>query len=250
MKIFESHAHLDSDAFKKDQSKIIENCFKNDVEYIINIGCDEQSSKDSIALAKKYDQIYASVGYHPHDAQSYNEQVLRKLAKQKKVVAIGEIGLDYFRNYCAHDIQKDVFQQQIALALELKMPMIIHDRDAHEDCFDMLKEQNAKDVVFHCFAGDDLFAEKVLQEGWFISFTGTITYKNSKLHNVIRNIPMTQFFIETDSPYLTPIPHRGKRNNPAMLRHVIDKIAELKRKSPNEIADYSYKNAKQFFRIK
>ncbi len=247
MKIFETHAHLDFKDFDKDRDAMLSQCFRDGIEYIINVGTEKKTSENSIALAKKYKQIYASVGYHPHDAEAYDREIIEKLAAEKKVVAIGEIGLDYFKNYSPRDIQRKVFTDQLDLANKLNLPVIIHDRDAHEDCFNLLCEYNPQKVVFHCFTGDALFAQKVIEKGWVISFTGVITYKNNTLEDVVRQVPLDQFFIETDAPFLAPVPKRGKRNSPLNLRHIIEKIADLKRIPPKKIAEYSYQNALNFF---
>lgn len=247
MRIFETHAHLDFDRFDKDRNELLKKCQKNGIERIINIGVDEPTSRASIKLAEKYDFIYATVGYHPHDATKYEEEVVRELLQHKKVVAIGEIGLDYFRNRSPKKIQQDVFEKQIQIAIDNNLPIVVHDRDAHEDCFSILRNFNPKKVVFHCFAGDEVFAEKVLAEDWKISFTGTITFKNSKQDNIVRMVPAEQFFIETDSPYLTPSPNRGKRNSPLNLKYVVEKIADIKRMPPKIIAEQSFQNAEKFF---
>lgn len=247
MKIFESHAHLDFDQFDQDRGELLRKCKKNGIEYILNVGVEKKSIDASLKLAEKYAMIYAAVGFHPHDAKDYDREFLLEKAASKKVVAIGECGLDYFRNHSPRDVQRRVFSDQIAIAIELGLPLIVHDRDAHAECFELLIEQRPKNVVFHCFSGDELFAEEVLAEGWKISFTGTITYKNNLLENVVRSVPNDMFFIETDSPFLTPVPNRGKRNSPLNLRYVIDKIAEIKRITPNKVAELSYNNAINFF---
>ena len=247
MKIFETHAHLDFKDFDKDRDELIEKCFQNGIEKIINIGVDEETSLRSIELAQKYDYIYASVGFHPHDAEKYSPEILLKLLKNKKVVAIGEIGLDFYRNLSPKEVQEKVFEEQIQIAKQSNLPIIVHDREAHEDCLKILKKYQPLQVVFHCFSGDEIFAEQVLNEDWFISFTGTITYKNNRLENVVRMVPNDRFFVETDSPYLSPHPRRGKRNSPLNLTYIIEKIAELKGYSPKQIAEFSYQNAYNFF---
>ncbi len=249
MKIFETHAHLDFQHFDKDREQLIKKCFNSGIEYIINIGVDEKTCIASIKLAERFDRIYAAVGFHPHDATDFNVEFIRKKAQHPKVIAIGEIGLDYYRNLSPKDVQKKVFEQQIQMALELDMPIIVHDRDAHEDCYDILSSNNAKNVVFHCFSGDEVFAQKVIKKGWFISFTGTVTYKNSIMDNTIRLVPEDKFFIETDSPYLSPHPHRGKRNSPLNLQYVIEKISEIRGTTPKKIAESSYRNACDFFAL-
>jgi len=247
MKIFETHAHLDFSNFKNDRKEILKQCFDSGIEYIINVGIDEETSKASIDLAEKYKQVFASVGYHPHDAKKFDKNVILQLSEHRKVVAIGEIGLDFYRNLSPKDVQRKVFEEQIILANELNLPIIIHDRDAHEECLEILKRNNTQKVVFHCFSGDEIFAEKIIEKGWFISFTGTITYKNNKQENVVRMVPLDKFFVETDSPFLSPVPNRGKRNSPLNLRYIIEKIAEIRGLSPKQIAQTSYENAVNFF---
>ncbi|PID27931.1 MAG: hypothetical protein CSB55_07045 [Candidatus Cloacimonadota bacterium] len=249
MKIFESHAHLDSKDFNEDRDEVIEQCRKAGVEYIINVGCDEETSRKSIELAKKYDLIYATVGYHPHDADKFDEKKLRSFAKKKKVVAIGEIGLDYYRNLSLASTQIYAFEEQLKIAKEMNLPVVIHDRDAHEDTMEILLKHKPEKLVFHCYSGDLAMAKKILEQGWFISFTGTVTYKNTTLKEAVKMVPQDRFFIETDSPYLSPVPYRGKRNAPFRLQHVIEKISELKRITPNKVAEYSFENARKFFGI-
>ncbi len=247
MKIFETHAHLDFEEFDKDRSKLLKDCFNSGVEKIINIGVGKQSSINSIKLAEKYPQIYAAIGFHPSEINDYDEDFLIENLANKKVIAIGEIGLDYYRMHFSKKEQQEIFSKQVDLALKFDKPIIIHDRDAHEDCYKILKDRKAKNVVFHCFSGDENFAEKVLSENWYISFTGVITFKNSKMDNIIRMVPKNKFFIETDSPYLSPTPNRGKRNSPMNLRYIINKIAEVKQVTPKMVADISYGNAENFF---
>ena len=250
MRIFETHAHLDFDNFKQDRESVLKACFKAGVEKIINIGIDAESTERSIALSEKYPQIKATGGCHPHDANKYDEPRLRTLLKHKNIVALGEIGLDYFKMYQPAELQRQVFEKQIQLAMELDLPLVVHDRDAHEDCFQMLKKYAPKKVVFHCFSGDVQFAEKILNEGWYISITGVITYKNNTLHDVVRILPKEKFFIETDCPYLTPEPHRGKRNSPEFLIYVIQKIADILKQPPNTVAEQTFENAEVFFGFK
>ena len=247
MRIFETHAHINSDDYKTDRAAMLQQCTQAGVERILDIGTDEPTSRAAIALAEKYPFIYAAVGYHPHDAETYNEAVIRELITHPEVIALGEVGLDYYRSLTPKKLQQDVFAAQVNLAAEYRKPLIIHDREAHQDCMDILDAQNAKKVVYHCFSGDVAYAQDVLEKGWFISFTGIITYKNSTLTDVVRMVPTDRFFVETDSPYLSPVPHRGKRNSPAYLRHIIEKIAEIKHLSPNAIAEMAWENASNFF---
>ena len=250
MRIFETHAHLDFKDFDKDRDALINRCFKNGIEYIINIGTDENTSEKSVKLAEKYKNIYATVGYHPHEAKTYNEKKVIKHLSNKNVVAIGEIGLDFYRNHSPKNIQIEVFRKQLQIAKDHNLPVVVHDRDAHDDCLLHLKEFGLKKVIFHCFSGDLLFAEKLWSEGWLTSFTGTITYKNSALDNVILAVPKELFCIETDSPYLSPVPKRGKRNSPLNLTYIIERISEIKRLSPKLIAEQAFDNSVKFFLTK
>jgi len=247
MKIFESHAHLDFEHFNKDRNELLQKCKEQGIEYIINVGVDKKTIEASLQLAEQYDIIYAAAGFHPHDAKDYDRDFLLKSIPHKKIVALGECGLDYYRNLSPRDVQRKVFSDQINISKEHNLPLIVHDRDAHDECFELLKEQKPRNVVFHCFSGDELFAEKILSMGWKISFTGNITYRNNLLENVVRMVPNDMFFIETDSPYLTPVPNRGKRNSPLNLRYIIEKISEIKRISPKKVAELSYENALNFF---
>lgn len=249
MKIIETHAHLDLPDFDGDRDQLIKQCRQEEIINIIDIGYNKETSENAIQLAEKYDFIYATVGYHPHDSSDYQPDVIKQLARHKKVVAIGEIGLDLFRNISPIKTQKEVFEDQVILSLEYDLPVVIHDRDAHEDCYQLLKKHEVKNAVFHCFLGDLLFAEKLIREGWKMSFTGNITYTNSTMQDVIREIPEDVFFVETDCPYLSPMPMRGKRNSPLNLYHVVEKIAEIRMQTPKEIAEITTRNALKFFNI-
>ena len=247
MRIYETHAHLDFDDYQKDRDKVLASCFKAGVEKIINIGIDAESTEKSIKLSEKYPQIKATGGYHPSTAHQYDERVLRELLKHKNIRAVGEIGLDYYRMYNPVELQKKVFEAQIKIALDMNLPIIIHDRDAHEDCFNILQKYSPKKVVFHCFSGDIPFAEKVLNNDWYISITGVVTYKNSNLEDIVRIIPKNRLFIETDCPYLPPIPHRGKRNTPEYLIYVVQRIADILKLPPKTVAEQTFINAEEFF---
>jgi len=251
MKIFETHAHLDFKDYAKDRDDVLKACFKAGVEKIVNIGIDAESTEKSIKLSEETGAgkpiIKATGGFHPSTVHKYDEARLRELLKSPQIVAIGEIGLDFYRMYQPSDLQKQVFEAQVKLGMEFDLPMVIHDREAHEQCFAILKKYNPKKVVFHCFSGDVRFAEKVLDEGWYISITGVITYKDSELENVVRMLPKDKLLLETDCPYLTPVPHRGKRNSPEYLTYVVQKIADLLRMPPNVVAEQTFLNAEGFF---
>ena len=247
MRIYETHAHLDFDQYKSDRDRVLMSCFKAGVDKIINIGIDAESTEKGLKLCEKYPQIRVTTGYHPSTIQKYDENRLRELLTNEKVLALGEIGLDYYRMYNPAEIQKQVFEEQVKIAMELNFPLIVHDRDAHKDCFEILMKYKPKKLVFHCFSGDVHFAEKILEQGWHISITGVITYKNSNLDNVVRIIPRDKLLIETDCPYLSPIPYRGQRNTPEYLIYVIQRIADILKMSPRVIAEQTFVNAEEFF---
>lgn len=249
MRLFETHAHLDLPDFDADREALIQKCFDSEIEYIINIGFNKETSMSSLELAKKHLHIFATVGYHPHEATDFDAEVVKHLAREHNVLAIGEIGLDFFRNLSPFSVQRDVFTNQALLAVDYDLPIVVHNRDAHQECYKILKSVKAKEVVFHCFSGDLIFAQQVLDEGWMISFTGTVTYPNSALEDVIRMMPPEQFMLETDCPYLPPHPHRGQRNSPLLLHLVAEKIAEIRGETPNAIAEQAFNNAYRFFRV-
>lgn len=249
MKLFETHAHLDLPDYDSDRDSLINKCFKNGIEYIINISFNKETAMSSLALAHKYPHIFATVGFHPHEATDFDAELVKKLAREKKVVAIGEIGLDFFRNLSPYPVQREVFANQAHLAVEYDLPVVVHDRQAHQECYNILKQESVKQAVFHCFSGDIVFAQQVLDAGWMMSFTGSITYQNSHLDDVVRLVPMDRFMIETDCPYLPPHPYRGQRNSPLHLHLIAEKIAEIKGITPKEVAEASFNNAYSFFRI-
>jgi TatD DNase family protein len=249
MKLFETHAHLDLPDFDSDRESLINKCFKNGIEYIINISFNKETAISSLELAKRHSRIFSTVGYHPHDATDFDPELVKKLARDPNVLAIGEIGLDFFRNLSPYTVQREVFANQAHLAVEFDLPVVVHDRQAHQESYNILKQEGVKEAVFHCFSGDIVFAQQVLDAGWMMSFTGSITYNNSHLDDVIRLVPMDRFMIETDCPYLPPHPHRGQRNSPLLLHLVAEKIAQIKGITPKEVAELSYENAYRFFRI-
>ncbi len=249
MKLFETHAHLDLPDFDGDRDVVIDKCFQQGIEYIINIGFNKETSYNSLELAKKHLHIFSTVGYHPHEAPDFDAEVVKKLAREKNVVAVGETGLDFFRTLAPYPVQREVFANQIRLAVEYDLPLVIHNRNAHQECYNALKKEKVKHAVFHCFSGDIIFAQQVLDEGWMISFTGNITYPNSNLEDVIRIVPLNQLMLETDCPYLAPQPNRGKRNSPLFLHLVAEKIAGIKEITPDEVAEAAFDNAYRFFRI-
>lgn len=254
--LIDSHAHLDDRRFDKDRDKLIKRLKEDDVDIVINPGADFLSSVKSVKMSEDYDNVYAAVGIHPHDAKSMDDEtinVLRDLAKKGKVVAIGEIGLDYHYDNSPRDIQKKRFREQIKLAKELNLPIIVHDRDAHKDTFDIISDEFDGKLtgVIHSFSSSVEMAKKYIDMGFYISFSGPITFKKAKQpKEVAKEIPVDHILIETDSPYLTPEPHRGKRNEPLNVRYVAGMIAELKGISFEEVAKKTAENTKKLFNIK
>lgn len=256
MKLFDTHSHLNLKHFDEDRDDVFEKIFASSVEKLIIPSIDEETIKTSLELTEKYSgKIYSAIGYHPQDASKWDKnsyELLKKSAENKGVVAIGEIGLDYYWDTTPKEIQHKIFKEQIALALELDLPMIIHTRDSLDDTMKMLKENNAQKVggVFHCFSGDLAFAKEALEIGFYISFAGNITFKNAEaLREVAKEIDLKHILIETDSPYLTPMPNRGKRNDSSYVKYVAEKIAELKNLSVEEVANTTYENALKLFKI-
>ncbi|AEV70455.1 TatD family hydrolase [Acetivibrio clariflavus] len=253
--LFDTHAHYDDDKFAEDRYEVIEKAHESGVSYIINAATDVKSCEDSLAFAHRYEYVYAAVGIHPHEVGDADDNALDKiaqLAKDSKVVAIGEIGLDYYYDFAPRELQKHWFAQQINLAKELKLPVIVHDREAHQDSLEIIKQQKANEVggVFHCYSGSLEMAKELLNNNFYISVGGSLTFKNAKkLVEVVRWIPLDKLLIETDCPYLTPEPHRGKRNDSSYVRFVAEKVAEIKQISFETVADVTLNNAKKLFNI-
>lgn len=255
--LFDSHAHLNDERFDDDREELIKSLKENKVEFVVNPGADIETSISAIKLSNQYDFIYAAVGVHPHDVGNLDENAidtLRKLAVENdKVIAIGEIGLDYYYENSPKDVQKEWFKKQIELANELKLPIIIHDRDAHGDTFEIIKNTKSKDIgcVLHCYSGNVELAREYVKMGCYISIPGTVTFKNNKkTREVAKEIPLEYLLIETDSPYMAPEPHRGKRNDPSLVQFVADKIAQEKGISYETVCKATKENAKKLFNIK
>jgi len=256
MELIDSHSHIYGKEFAQDLPEMLERASAAGVGTIIAVGADLESSREACRLAEAYHRIYCSVGIHPHDADRVTEpcyQVVRDLAREcGKVVAIGEVGLDFYRDRSARPAQEEVFRRFIRLARELKLPLIIHDRDAHERIVAIMREEGAAEVggVLHCFSGDLQMARDVIEMGFRISIPGTITYaSNQALREVVRGVKIEQLLVETDSPYLSPVPHRGKRNEPAFVRFAAERIAELKGLSAEDVGRITSFNARRLFGI-
>jgi TatD DNase family protein len=253
--LIDSHAHLEMDAFDNDREAVIQRAQEQGVNGIVTVGLNLEDSRKAVALAERYDMVYASVGVHPHDVQGIDEttyDLLRDLAKHKRVVAYGEIGLDFFRNLSPKDIQIRRFGEQLELAGELDLPVIIHDREAHGEVVEMLGNRgNDRGGVIHCFSGDYDMAVKCLDMGLYISIPGTITYKKSDmLRDVVRRLPLDRLLVETDCPFLSPEPKRGKRNEPAYVAYTARRIAQVKDLFSEEVEETTSRNAKDLFKMK
>lgn len=253
--IFDSHAHYDDSKFDEDRDTLLPELYHQGVKCIVNIGADMPSSYATLELTRKYPFIYGAVGVHPHEAESMTDEnlyELEKLLNEPKIVALGEIGLDYYYDNSPKDIQKKRFIDQLQLAKSLKKPVIIHDRESHEDCLNIIKSEGAKEIggVFHCFSGSVEMAKDVLKQNFYISIPGTVTFKNArKTIEVVKFLPDDRLLVETDCPYLSPEPNRGKRNNSLNLRFTIEKIAEIKGYSYDKVCELTYKNAQKFYGI-
>ncbi|MBE7030620.1 MAG: TatD family deoxyribonuclease [Ruminococcaceae bacterium] len=250
---FDSHAHYNDNRFDSDRHELLTSLAAEGISNVINVGADMESSRESIALADRYDFIHAAVGVHPHDTEGMTEQDLTDLAQMSthpKVVAIGEIGLDYYYDNSPRDIQREWFRKQMALAYKLKKPVIIHTRDAMEDTITILKESQFTGGVLHCFSGSVESAKIALDMGYYISLAGPVTYKNARsLPEVAKMVPKDRLLIETDCPYLSPEPHRGRRNCSIYVKDTAAKIAELRGVPVEELAQQTAQNTKTLFGI-
>ena len=252
--LFDTHAHYDDEAFDPDRELLLESLPQRGVALVVNPGCDLESSRKAVAYAAEYPHVYAAVGIHPENCGGFTPadmDALRQLAQQPKVVAIGEIGLDYYwAENPPKELQQEVLRRQLALAQELRLPVIIHDRDAHADTLAIVREFPQVTGVFHCFAGSVEMAQALIKMGWMLSFNGAATFKNAKkAPEVIAAVPLEKLMIETDAPYLTPVPHRGERNDSSYVRFVAEKIAEIKGISAEEVEKATWENGKAFFGI-
>ena len=254
--MIDSHAHLDDPSFESDRNEVIQRARDTGVEQIITVGCDLETSRSAVELADRHHLIYATVGIHPHEAKTADNSTyaeLRRIAAHPKVVAWGEIGLDYHYLNSTKEVQLDVFRQQIRLAKEIGLPIVIHMREAQDDTLTVLQEEGAEKMggVFHCFSGDLSAVRTALGMNFMISISGVITFpKAHQLQEMARQIPLEHLMIETDSPYLTPVPYRGKRNEPAYVQYIARKLADLKSCSYEEIVRMTSMNTQRLFRNK
>ena len=254
MPIFDTHAHYDDSRFDGDRDAVLAALPEAGVELVLDPGCDLPSSRAAAALAERYGHVYAAAGIHPENCAGFLDAdlaALRQLLAQPKVAAIGEIGLDYYwAENPPRDFQQMVFRKQLALAEELDLPVIVHDREAHGDSLSIIREFPAVTGVFHCFSGSPEMAEELLKRGWYLGFDGPITYKNARRAPEVAAItPLKRMVVETDAPYLSPVPVRGRRNDSRYLPHVIAKLAEWKGVTPEEMTRITCENGKRLFRL-
>ena len=252
--LFDTHAHYDDEAFDPDRELLLESLPQRGVALVLNPGCDLDGSRKAVSYAAAYPHVYAAVGIHPENCAGFQDADLaglRQLLAQPKVAAIGEIGLDYYwEENPPRDFQQMVFRKQLALAEELDLPVIVHDREAHGDSLSIIREFPAVTGVFHCFSGSPEMAEELLKRGWYLGFDGPITYKNARRAPEVAAItPLERMVVETDAPYLSPVPVRGRRNDSRYLPHVIAKLAEWKGVTPEEMTRITCENGKRLFRL-
>lgn len=253
MKIFETHAHYDDTAFSEDRDFLLQQMHREGIEYIVNIGCSMETSKGITKLVRQYDFLYGTVGVHPEDAGSLTEpdmEELEELSRQEKILAIGEIGLDYHYDEPPRDIQKQWFVRQLDLAKRRQLPVVIHSRDAAKDTLDIMKAEHAGKTngVIHCFSYGIEMAREYLNMGYYIGIGGVVTFKNGrKLKKVAEYVPLDSIVLETDAPYLAPVPFRGKRNCSLYLKYVAEELAQLKGISAEEVCAVTFENAKRLY---
>ena len=252
--LFDTHAHYDAQQFDQDREAALAVLPEQGVSLVVNPGCDIPSSEAAVELAGRFPFLYAAVGFHPENCADYGLaqlEAIRALAKRPKVVAIGEIGLDYYwEENPPREHQQRVFRDQLALAEELDLPVIVHDRDAHADSLEIIRQFPRVRGVFHCFSGSAEMARELVKLGWMLSFTGVLTYRNARRAvEAAGAVPIERLMIETDSPYMAPVPHRGVRNDSGYVRHVCEKLAEIKGIPYEECARITLENGKRFFGI-
>ena len=254
--LIDSHVHLEMKEFDSDREAVIKRAGMEKVDIMITVGTNLKLSLKAIALADQYENIYATVGFHPHDAAKADKNSLETLkelacAHRQKVVAYGEIGLDFFRNISSQEKQLKAFGQQLELAAELNLPVIIHDREAHKQTLETVRASGVRRGVFHCFSGDYEMAKKCIDLGFYISIPGVVTFDKAKtIQDVAERVPLSSILLETDAPYLTPVPHRGKRNEPSFIIHTAKKVAEIKKIPLEEVARTTSGNTTNLFGIK
>ena len=251
--LFDTHAHMNDPAYDEDREEILLGLKDKGVDLVMNVGCCLDSSKDCIAMAEKYPFVYASVGSHPDSADEVNEDVIeayRQMASHPKVLAVGEIGLDYYYETIPREIQQQAFRMQMQLARELDMPVIVHERNAHDDGMRIVKEFKGVTGVFHCYSGSAEMARQLVDLGWYIGFTGVLTFKNAcKAVETAASIPLERIVLETDCPFMAPEPFRGKRNDPGYLYRMAERLAQIRNLPVEQIWKITTENARRLYRM-
>jgi TatD DNase family protein len=253
--LIDSHAHLEMPEFRKDLEEVLQRAKRAGVEYIFTVGTERKDWKRALEIAQSHPFVYAILGVHPHNAKEIDEKtypILKDLCKHEKVRAYGEIGLDFFRNHSPREVQLKRFHEQIALAKELNLPIVVHDREAHRETRKILKSEQAGENggIIHCFSGDEEMAKACIDMGFYISIPGSITYKNAgPFHDLVKRLPLDFILIETDAPFLTPVPFRGQRNEPSYVRYTAERIAKIKKIPFEKVAEATTQNALKVFRL-
>ena len=251
--LFDTHAHLNDPAFDPDREELMAGLAEKGVGLVMNAGCSLESSRDIVAMTERWPWLYGSVGSHPDSADEVNEEVIeeyRKLCRHEKIKAIGEIGLDYYYEDIPREIQKNAFRMQMALAKELNMPVIVHEREAHDDGMRIVKEFPGVTGVFHCYSGSAEMARQLVNMGWYIGFTGVLTFKNArKAVETAASIPLDRIVLETDCPFMAPVPFRGKRCDPGYLYLMAERLAEIRGITTQEVHAATMANAKRLYRL-
>jgi len=254
--LIDTHAHLEMPEFKRDLEAVIQKAKESGVEYIFTVGTEKKDWKRALEIANSQPSIYAILGVHPHNAKEIDDQtypMLKELCRNGKVKALGEIGLDFFRNLSPQDIQLKRFREQVGLAKGLGLPIVVHDREAHQETMEILRSEKAEECggIIHCFSGDYEMAKVCMDMGFYISVPGSITFKNAEsFREIVKRIPLESLLLETDAPFLTPEPFRGKRNEPSYVRYTAQKVAEVKKVSFEKVAEVTTENAMRVYRLK
>ena len=254
--LIDSHAHLEMPDFKRDLEQVIQRAKESGIGYIFTVGTEKKDWKRTLAITNSNPSIYAILGVHPHNAMEIDDETyptLRELFRHEKVKAYGEIGLDFFRNLSPRNVQLRRFREQISLAKELGLPIVVHDREAHQETLEILKSEKAEECggIIHCFSGDYEMAKECIDMGFYISIPGSITFKNAeKFQEIVKSLPLESLLVETDAPFLAPVPFRGKRNEPSYVRYTAQKVAEIKKISFERVAEATTENALRVYRLK